>query len=251
VANETRGNREERILEQLAKDGELSVSALATNLEVSEVTIRNILRDLESRGLLMRTWGGAKPVSIRSVLERAPQHEAEKSRIAAVAAELVEDYDTVFIEAGTTTAEVARHLNGRTGVQIVTNSTLVFSYARTNTDLNVMLTGGRFHRETESLVGPLALRAVRSFNPRLAFVGTDGFSAEHGTTTEFAEGAEVIAAVNERAEQTWLLADSSKYGQTGFVNVLPISHLAGIVVDTALAPDAVAELQTLTTVRTV
>lgn len=238
-----RADRERHVLDILAKDGVLSVAELTKDLGVSDVTVRTMLRSMESRGLITRTWGGAKPSSIQNVLERTPLHEGEKERIAREAAGLVVDFDTVFIEAGTTTAQVVRHLGGRTGVQIVTNSTLVLAYARQNPDIDVILTGGRFHRESESLVGPVALSGIQGFNARLAFVGTDGFSAR-GITTQFAEGAQIIAAMGARAEQTWLLADSSKYERTGFVNVLGLDELTGIITDAAIGADARKELNT-------
>jgi len=236
-----RSDRDQYVLDVLARHGSLSVASLAKDLGVSDVTVRSTLRSLEARGLLARTWGGAKPASIRNVLEREPQFHDEKDRIARAAAELVTDFDTVFIEAGTTTAQVVRHLAGRKGVQIVTNSTLVFSYARQNPDIVVILTGGRFHRESESLVGPVAIRSIQGFHARIAFVGTDGFS-ERGITTHFSEGAEVIAAMCAHADQTWLLADSSKYARTGFVSVLGLDALAGIITDPALDAAAKQEL---------
>ncbi len=230
-----RGEREGYILELLAKDGSLSVAALSKDLGVSEVTIRASLKSMEERGLLARTWGGAKASTLTDVLERVRDHTDEKERIAQAAAELVRDGDRIMIEAGTTTAMIVRHLAGRTGIQIVTNSTLVFNYARLNPGLEVILTGGQYHRESESLVGPVALAAIRRFNARVAFVGTDGFTSDRGMTTQFAEGAEVIEAMNARSEETWLVADSSKYGRAGFVSVLELEQLNGIITDAGLA----------------
>lgn len=237
-----RASRETYILDLLAKDGSLSVSALSRDLGVSEVTVRTNLRDLESKGLLTRTHGGAQRTSVVDVLDRQRSRIDEKDRIAAAAADLVVDGDAIMIEAGTTTALVARYLANKRGVQIVTNSTLVFAYARQNPQLKVILTGGEFHRESESLVGPVALRTIHDFNVRLAFVGTDGFTSDRGMTTQFPQGAEVLAAMRDRAEETWLLADSSKYGRAGFVSVLPLSGLAGIITDSGLAPEAVEQL---------
>lgn len=230
-----RGEREGYILELLAKDGSLSVAALSKDLGVSEVTIRASLKSMEERGLLARTWGGAKASTLTDVLERVRDHTDEKERIAQAAAELVRDGDRIMIEAGTTTAMIVRHLTGRSGVQIVTNSTLVFNYARLNPALEVILTGGQYHRESESLVGPVALAAIRRFNARVAFVGTDGFTSDRGMTTQFAEGTEVIEAMNARSEETWLVADSSKYGRAGFVSVLELEQLNGIITDAGLA----------------
>lgn len=237
-----RSQREAYILDLLARDGSLSVAALSRDLGVSEVTIRSQLAELEERGLLTRTRGGAQAAGIQDVLERRREHESEKDRIAAAAADLVRDGDRIMIEAGTTTARLVRHLGGRRGVQIVTNSTLVLTAARPNPALTVILTGGTYHRATESMVGPVAHRAIRDFNVRLAFVGTDGFTTARGLTTQFAEGAEAIAAMHERAEETWALADSSKYGRAGFVSVLPLAGLAGLITDTALAPESLTAL---------
>ena len=238
-----RTERESYILELLAKDGSLSVSALSKDLGVSEVTIRANLKSLEERGLLARTWGGAKASSLANVVERLRVHEDEKERIAAAAAALVRDDDRIMIEAGTTTALIVRHLAGRSGVQIVTNSTLVFNYARTNPALGVILTGGHYHRESESLVGPVALRAIAGFNARIAFVGTDGFTSDRGLTTQFSEGADVITAMSRRAEETWLVADSSKYGRAGFVSVLGLEQLTGVITDSRLGAGSLEALQ--------
>ena len=219
----------------MAQDGSVSVAALAADLGVSEVTIRAQLRDLELQGLLVRIHGGARPSVAQSVLERQRENEDAKRRIGQAAAELIQDYDRVMMEAGTTTALIAKHISQRQ-VQVVTNSTLLFSYARLNPSIDVVLTGGAFHRASESLVGPLAIRSLQEFNVRLAFVGTDGFTLERGMTTQFAEGAEVLAAMFERAEATWLVADSSKYGKAGFVSVLPLQKLAGVITDSSIDP---------------
>ncbi|MFV0407732.1 MAG: DeoR/GlpR family DNA-binding transcription regulator [Propioniciclava sp.] len=231
-------SREAYILDLLAKDGSLSVAALSRDLGVSEVTIRTNLKELEARGLLQRTHGGARASTFQTVLERQRHHVPEKQRIAAAAARLVHDGDAIMIEAGTTTAMLVKGLSGRHGVQVVTNSTLTFAAARLNRSLQLILTGGTFHHESESLVGSRALATVHEFNVRLAFIGTDGFTAERGLTTQFAEGADVIRAMHARAEETWLLADSTKYGRAGFVNVLPLHQVAGVITDAQMAPES-------------
>lgn len=230
--------RESLMLDMLAKEGSLSVAALSRELNVSEVTIRSDLKNLEEKGFVNRTRGGAYPSFHKDILERQRLNVEEKNRIARAAAEFVHDGDRIMIEAGTTTALIVRYLTGKRGVQVVTNSTLVFSYARLNPALNILLTGGFFRKETESLVGPVALKAISDFNVRIAFVGTDGFSIERGMTTQLVEGAEIVKAMKERAEATWLVADSSKYGKTGFVSVLSLSEVDGIITDSRIEEDA-------------
>ena len=237
-----RSERESLILARLAREGSLTVASLSKQLGVSEVTIRTDLRTLEEQGLLARTHGGAEATGYRHVLERQLQHSAEKSRIAAAAADLVHDNDVILIEAGTTCAEIVAYLGTRRGVQILTNSTLVLRQARLYPSITVVLTGGTFNRASESLVGPGALASLEAFNVRLAFFGTDGFSAERGLTTAFAEGAEVIRAMRARATESWLVADSSKYGKAGFVRVMGLADLTGVITDSGLETESRAEL---------
>lgn len=235
--------RESYILDRLARDGSLSVAALSRDLGVSEVTIRTNLKRLEARGLLTRTHGGAEASSFQNVLERQHQQAEAKAAIAARAARLVRDADSLMVEAGTTTAALARALTNLSAVQVVTNSTLAFAAARLNPNLKLILTGGRFHPESESLVGYGAVRSLSGFNVRIAFIGTDGFTMERGLTTQFADGAEVIRAMVDHADETWVLADSSKYGRAGFVNVLPLTAVTGVITDSGIGTESLEALR--------
>lgn len=246
-----RAERADLILDRLAADGEVFVGDLVDELGVSAVTVRATLKQLEEQGFLIRTHGGARPTTYRNIRLRETDRVEEKERIARAAAEMVRDDDRIMIEAGTTCAMMVRHLAGKRGVQIVTNSVLVFANARSNPNLSITLTGGQFRAESESLVGPLAERAINGFNARIAFLGTDGFTVERGLTTQLVEGGEVATLMNARAEETWLLADSSKYGRSGFVSFMDLGRLSGIVTDTALGADSLSELEEHTRVRVV
>jgi DeoR family galactitol utilization operon repressor len=235
--------RERIILDRLSTDGSVSVGALARDFGLSEVTIRGDLRELEDKGWINRRWGGAAAAVHRDILERQRVFLEQKNAIARAAAELVRDGDVIMIEAGTTTALIARYLTGKRDIHIVTNSTLVFSYARMNPNLQITMTGGEFRRPTESLVGPIALETIMRLNVRLAFVGTDGFSLERGMTTHLMEGAEIVKAMKAHAQTTVLVADSSKYGKVGFASVLPLSAMDMILSDNDLEDLAEAELR--------
>ena len=234
--------RERIILNRLSADGSVSVGVLARDLELSEVTIRGDLKVLEEKGWINRKRGGAAPALHRDILERQRVFPEQKNAIAKAAAELVRDGDVIMIEAGTTTALIARYLAGKRDIHIVTNSTLVFSYARMHPNLQITMTGGEFRRTTESLVGPIALETISRLNVRIAFVGTDGFSLEIGMTTHLMEGAEIVKAMKAHAQTTILTADSSKYGKTGFSNVLPLSAMDLILTDSNLSSEAETEL---------
>lgn len=246
-----RVERANHILDRLAMNGEVSVNVLSEELGVSPVTIRSTLKGLEEDGYLVRTHGGARPTAYRNIHLRQSDRVEEKERIAAAAAALVRDDDRIMIEAGTTCAMMVRYLFGRRGVQIVTNSVLVFANARNNPQLSITLTGGQFRPESESLVGPVAERSINAFNARIAFLGTDGFTIDRGLTTQLVEGGQVGSLMRARAEETWLLADSSKYGRSGFVSYMDIGEVTGIITDDALAAESVKELEEHTQLRVV
>jgi DeoR family galactitol utilization operon repressor len=242
MVNTQISEREKEIVRLLAGDPGISAIRLSEMLNVSVVTIRSDLADLEQKGILVRTRGGAAPAYHPHVLERQSLRREAKSRIAQAAAALVNDGDTIMIEAGTTTALVARHLLGKRFVNIVTNSTLILPFARTNPGIHLTVVGGEFRPASESMVGPLALAELERFHVRLAFVGTDGFSLEGGLTTHLVEGGEIVRRMAERSEQVVLVADSSKSGKVGFVRVLPVQGVHRLITDTDLEDRAEREL---------
>jgi DeoR family transcriptional regulator, galactitol utilization operon repressor len=243
MSNPNLSEREREVLELIAGDSSSSVGELGRRLGVSPVSVRGHLNSLAEKGFIVRTWGGAFPSFHPEMLERQRLRMAEKNRIAKAAAALVRDGDTIMVEAGTTTALVLKYLFGRRDVFVVSNSSLVVPYARANPGIQLTLVGGSFRPATESLVGPLALEELDRFHVRLAFVGTDGFSLASGLTTHLVEGAEIVKRMAERAVETVLVADSSKYGRTGFVKVLPLARLARIISDAALDEKARDELK--------
>ncbi|QWW19977.1 DeoR/GlpR transcriptional regulator [Schaalia sp. 19OD2882] len=246
-----RQERADFILDRLAAEGEVSVSGLADDLGVSLVTVRTTLKDLEEGGYLTRTHGGARPTAFRNIHLRQNDRLDEKERIAKAAADMVRDDDHIMIEAGTTCALIVKHLTGKRNVHVVTNSVLVFANARSNPNLILTLTGGQFRPESESLVGPVAERSINAFNARIAFLGTDGFSVERGLTTQLVEGGQVGSLMRSRAEETWLLADSSKAGRAGFVSFMEIDQITGIITDDALVATFREELTARTRMRIV
>lgn len=235
--------REKQVLDLLAAEEGISVTELGKRLDVSAVTIRSTLTALSDKGVIVRTWGGATPVFHPAILERQRTNQEIKSRIAAAAAQMVEDGDAIMIEAGTTISMIGRFLFGRRDVHVVTNSMLFTPYGRANPALTLTVVGGAFQAVTESLVGPIALRELDEFNVRYAFVGTDGFSLEHGTTTHLVEGAEIVRKMASRADKTILVADSSKYGRKGFARVLGMEDISVVVTDTGLPSEAVVAMR--------
>lgn len=230
-------DREKELLNLLAEDSGASVNDISERLQVSKVTIRHDLNSLADKGFVVRTRGGAFPAFHPSIMDRQKERTEEKNRIAKAAAGFVEDGDTIMIEAGTTTALIAKYLYGKRDIHLVSNSTLLVPYARTNPGIHLTLIGGEFKPATESLVGPVALRELEQFHVKIAFAGTDGFTVNTGLTTHLPEGAEIVKKMSRQAEETVLVADSSKCGRAGFVKVLPLSEVSTIITDTNLDPE--------------
>ena len=231
---ENLNDRKRLILQMLAEDSNISVNDISKSLHVSAVTIRSDLSGLEESGFIIRTRGGALPAFHKSILDRQRNMIEEKTRIAKTAASLVNDGDSIMVEAGTTTALVARFLLGKRDIHVVTNSTLLLRYARINPSLNLTVTGGEFRPMTESFVGSMTLRELEQFHVRLAFVGTDGFSIDNGLTTHLAEGAEIVRMMTALSQETILLADSGKYGRAGFARVLSLNQVDALITDSGM-----------------
>ncbi len=234
--------REEQIIELLQGEGELSVTELSKQLGVSAVTVRTDLRSLAAKGMLLRTRGSAVVAYHPLLLEKQASNPTAKEAIAKAAATLVSDGDRLMITNGTTSALIARYLLGKRDLQVVTNSTLLIPYARTNTNMSMTIVGGEFRPSAEALVGPNAIRQLQEYHVAIAFTGTDGFTLEHGLTTHLVENAEIVRKMCAQAVKKVLVADSSKYGKQGFVRIFPMSEIDVLITDKALPAEAVQRL---------
>ena len=224
--------RKQNILEILAANSNVTVADIAKAVDVSVVTVRADLDSLEQDGLIVRTRGGALPAFHPKIMEQLTSHRDSKIAIAQKAASMIKDGDSVIIGAGTTTSLIAKYLLGRRDIHIVTNNTLILTYARVNPQLRVTLIGGEFRPAEEGVVGPLAMREIEQFHVSKAFVGTDGVSLKQGFTANFLEGAEFVRKIAHHADEVYVLADSTKFGKPGFARILPFNGVDTLICDT-------------------
>ena len=236
--------RKSVILDLLMEKSSVSVSELAKRLNVTVVTARADLAALEEEGLLVRTHGGAIPAQHPKILKRMQDEKGLKGKIAKAAADLIEDGDTIVISAGTTSALIARYLLGKKNIHIVTNNTLLLTYARANPQVRVTLVGGEFRPEEEGVVGPLALLAIDQFYVSKAFIGIDGASVKQGFTAHFVESADLVRKMAEQAERVIVISDSSKFGKSGFARILPFDGVDTLVTDKDLTKEFEEKLTT-------
>jgi len=229
--------REERMIQKLMENPRISVTELAKDFGVSEVTIRNILNDMAEQGLIVRTRGGGLPAFHPSILQRQQVNPEEKLRIAKAAADLIKSGDELMLVGGTTTSLVPRFLNGKRDIKIVTNSTYLLPYARTNMGIKITFTGGEFRPENEAMVGPTTLRELAQFHVSTAILGADGFMPDKGVTADSVEIAEVVRTMAAQAERLILLADSSKTLRAGFAYIMPLEKVHTFITDSKIQPE--------------
>ncbi len=234
--------REQELLELLAEDPNFTVAYAAEKFGVSHVTVRNTLRSLEEKGFAIRSHGGAFPAIHPNILHRKRANAETKDLLAKEAASYIKDEQNIMIVNGTTSANVAKYLMGKSNLHVVSNSMLVLPYFRANPAIHLTVVGGNFEPHSESLVGPITIEELDQFRVDVTISGTDGFSLEHGLTTSFLENAEVVRKMIGQAKKNILVAESSKYNRTGFVKIVPMNRIDIVITDSGLSDEATAEL---------
>lgn len=229
-----------RIAEMIAEGRRATVLELSQALQVSEATIRRDLRLLEQRGIVQRTHGGAIAPSNTgfepTFLEKEVKAAVEKERIGRAAADLIRDGETVILDAGTTTAQIAKALQGRNGLTIVTNAINIALELTHSPGIEVYLTGGTLKGSTLALVGPAAEDFLRGFYADKVFLGVNGVDLRRGLTTPSLSEARVKRIMLESARERILVADNTKYGAVAFAAIAPLDMLDRVVSDSGL-PD--------------
>lgn len=226
--------RYEKILYQLQHKGAVRVADLAKALEISESTIRRDIIELDHMGKLKKVFGGAVSCDTyltsneTDVKTRAAFSVVEKDSIAKYAANLVEDKDFVFIDAGTTTDKLIDFLSVNTAT-FVTNG-LDHALTLTRKGHRVYLLGGRVNAATEAATGVEAVTSLGKYNFTKCFLGTNGIDLEHGFTTPNVEEAMVKTHAAQRSSMVYVLADSNKFETVAPVTFLGIDK-AWIITD--------------------
>ncbi|MEZ7605288.1 MULTISPECIES: DeoR/GlpR family DNA-binding transcription regulator [Streptococcus] len=220
-----KSKRKQLILEKVMKDKFVSLEYLVKALETSESTVRRDLDELESERKLRRVHGGAESLHFlqeeESNQEKSIKNIQEKTRIAQKAASLIQEYDVIFIDAGTTNELLVNELHDPS-VTVVTNS---IHHATKLVERNIptVIIGGVVKRSTDASISGVALNQIGQLNFDKAFIGMNGIDDGFFTTPDMEEGA-VKRAILENAKRTYVLADASKLGNTSFAKVAPVSR---------------------------
>jgi len=230
--------RREKILELLKEDGSAKVIKLAKIFKVSEVTIRQDLEKLEKDGFIKREHGGAflKNVenSVKSFTLLNQDNIEKKQTIGKRAAELIETGETIILDSGSTTTEIARNLIGRKGITVITNALNIAMMLGAEPGIEVVVTGGEFKPPTLSLTGQKAAAFFEDINVHKLFLATAGISLRSGLTYPSLSDIVVKKAMIDASDVTYLVADSSKIGKNAFASLGALSLIDYIITDASV-----------------
>lgn len=227
------GERRELLLTRLAAEGKVLAKDVATELGVSEDSIRRDLRDLAAAGLCQRVYGGALPVSpaIADYPSRTSIALDGKDRVAAVAAGLIRPGSTVILDGGTTTLAVANALPRDLEATVVTHSPTVAVALLDHAGVEVFLLGGRLFRHSAVTCGAAAAEAAQAISADVFLLGVTGVHPDAGLTTGDADEAAMKRTLARRAADTYVLASAEKLGAASRFTVLPFTDVAGVITD--------------------
>jgi DeoR/GlpR family transcriptional regulator of sugar metabolism len=243
--------RRARMLDVIRQQGFVSIPELRDSLEVSESTIRRDLESLEESGEARRTHGGVfytgSVTTVRQFQRGNPSDGAwdKKRAIALEAAKLVSDHDTVLLDGGSTTYELAKQLVGRP-LQIVTNSLPVANLFSASDSVDLVILGGAIHNRTGVTHGPFTDQMLETINVQKAFLSVAGVN-EKGFYNSNLLLVETERCMMRSADRTIIVADSTKFGRSSLARMLEWNQVDTLVVDEDLSTswrDRIDELDT-------
>jgi len=239
--------RRRQVLEIVQNETSAKVSDLCLQFGVSEMTIRRDLRILEEKALIRRIHGGAVSAPGRSyeppLLLRSSTHIEEKERIGRRAVEMINDGDSIALDIGSTTFEIAKRLQGYHNLSIVTASLPIINVLADQNDIRLIVAGGILRPGELSMVGHLTERALEEFHVDKAFIGIGAISLDSGLTEFNLEDAIVKRSLIAGAKHRIVVADWSKFGRTAFASVGPLSDIHTIITDDGMDQATLSSLQ--------
>ena len=239
--------RKEEILRLLQRDGKVRVGELGAMFDISEVTIRMDLADLEAKGMLTRVHGGAvssyKTYHNMSLQQRLSANIEYKKLIAQKAVEMIEENDTVMLNSGTTTLTVLRAIPRNMNLSIVTNSVAIALEAGENPNFNVVLLGGAVNSKYQFVYGDDANSQLERYFADKLILSVDGITASNGLSTYYDREAEIDRLMLSHAATKIIAADFTKVGRTAFSKIAPACEADYIITNNSESiHDEISEL---------
>jgi len=239
--------RKQQIIELVNRKNKVSVQELCETFSMSVGTIRNDLKELEKLDLLSRTHGGAISISKigfeRITSEKLVKHQREKKAIARVAAELVEDGDTIAIDTGTTTMEFVRLLNKKRNLTVVTNDLAIAVLIEDFPHTTVMFIGGIIRKGFHCALGPQSISMLKEIRVDKTFLAGNGIHVKSGITTPDVDTAQLKKELIGIAEKVYFLCDSSKINRAGFIQVAQLDQIDMLITDGLISEQETSEFE--------
>ena len=243
--------RRERILSLLREQGSVQVDQLSGQFRVSTQTIRQDLNFLAKIGTAARSYGGAvlrdgqTPAPEAALETKRHLYSAEKVAIGKLAASLIRSGDSIILDSGTTTLQVAAHISKGSEVTVVTNDLAIAGEAAGHEGLQLLMLGGALRRKNMSLYGTQAERAVQELSVDKLFLGVDGFDMQKGITTHFEAEAILNRMMCDAASEIIVVTDSSKFGRVCLHKIIEPGRVSKLITDERVDADLVKELTRL------
>jgi len=240
--------RRRHIRELVAERGRITVAELVAMFDISQVTVRSDLNALAEIGAVVRTRGGALaqradedlPIGVKQTLRRA-----EKMRIAEAAVQLIGEGQTIVLDSGTTTAEIAKQIRGLKlqSINVITNALNIAVLLAGAPHVTLIMLGGVLRPSSYSLGGPQAEAALQGLHADILFLGFDGLDPEIGVMTPHLLEARLNSRMLEIARSVVAVGDSSKLGRRSLSVIAKIEQVDRIITDAGAAPETVEALR--------
>lgn len=221
----------------------IDVATLSKLLAVSEVTIRRDLLKLEKEGYIVKTYGGAV---LQELVDESPKSEmpgfnldddpylAEKEQIGKIAANLVQDYQIIFLGPGTTCYQIAANLVQKRNLTIVTNNLYVISLLQKSPTIKVIAVGGEVNYGRNCLVGPIAQDCLKHLHTNISFVTVDGINLDRGYTLNDFAVIDIIKTIKFNSDEMVLVADYSKFDKIALTSIGDLKYFNKVITNSRI-----------------
>ncbi len=227
--------RKKFILQELNRKGSVSVNEIVSKFNVSHMTARRDLADLEAEGYLIRNYGGAvKSQTVENLFmfsRRVNLKKKEKTAICKFTSQFINDNDTIFIDCGTTLFRLCKYIKSKNNLRVITNSLPVLSELINYPNISVSLLGGEVYPERKATYGAITERTIEEYHADKAFIGADGVSLKNGLSSYDEKEANITRKMASRADIVYLLCDSSKIEKDSYYIFTPLSIVDYLITD--------------------
>ena len=241
--------RRDEIIKLVEENGKVRVADLSKIYSISEVSIRKDLEYLEMTGHLSRVHGGAiglnKLYVNMDLNERFKTNAPAKKKLAELAARLIDDNDTIMMNAGTTLTYVLHAIKGKKNISIVTNSIQNATEAALYSSFNVILLGGELDSKYQFTYGEDALRQLSNYHATKCILSVDGVSTDAGFTLYYSNEASLARKMIECSSTVIVAADASKLGKEAFAKITDVDKSDIIVTGETENREIISELEKL------